>query len=198
MIKLCGLTRQQELGRRISNAVSDTVDIAKADIRTDAPFGHIVEDLPLPPRIILQREYEDAKKNIAQYSVVERPDNRVITMLALEKGIVHRFEHAKELPPYDMELHVLRVGDIAITTNTFELYLDWGIQMKARSPAQQTFILQLTNGCGMYLPTAFAIEGGSYSGLPHVNKVGPEGGQMLVDQTVRAMQALFPPPAPVK
>jgi len=64
--------------------------------------------------------------------------------------------------------------------------------MKARSPAQQTFVLQLTNGCGMYLPTAVAIEGGSYSGLPHVNNVGPEGGQMLVDQTVRAMQALFP------
>ena len=34
-----------------------------------------------------------------------------------------------------------------------------------------------------------------YSGLPHVNKVGPEGGQILVDQTVRAMQALFPSPA---
>ncbi len=45
----------------------------------------------------------------------------------------------------------------------------------------------------MYLPTVLAIEGGSYSGLPHVNKVGPEGGQILVDQTVRAMQALFAP-----
>jgi len=65
-------------------------------------------------------------------------------------------------------VRVLRLGDFAITTNTFELYLDWGIQMKVSSPAQQTFVLQLTNGCGMYLPTALAIEGGSYSGLPHV------------------------------
>ena len=175
-----------------------TADAAKADIRTDAPFGHIVQDLALPPRKILEREYEDAKKNIAQYSVIEKPDNRVITMLKLEKGIVKRFEEADKLPPYDMELHVLRLGDIAITTNTFELYLDWGIQMKARSPAQQTFVLQLTNGCGMYLPTALAIEGGSYSGLPHVNIVGPEGGQMLVDETVRAMQALFSAPPLVK
>ena len=63
--------------------------------------------------------------------------------------------------------------------------------MKARSPAQQTLVLQLTNGCGMYLPTALAIEGGSYSGLPHVNIVGPEGGQILVDRTVRTMQTLF-------
>jgi len=62
-------------------------------------------------------------------------------MLALQKGIVKRFEEADKLPPYDMELHVLRLGDIAITTNTFELYLDWDIQMKARRPAQQTFVL---------------------------------------------------------
>lgn len=197
MIKLRGLTRKQELGRRISNAVADTLDAAKADIRTTVPFGHIVEDLQLTPRKILEREYEEAKRNIAQYSVVEKPDNRVITMLKLEQGIVKRFEEADKLPPYAMELHVLRIGDVAITTNTFELYIDYGIQMKARSPAQQTFVLQLTNGCGMYLPTAEGIEGGSYSGLPHVNIVGPEGGQMLVDHTVRNMQALFPPPQPV-
>lgn len=198
MIKLRGLSRQEELGRRLTNAVLDTLDAAKADIRTDVPLGHVVEDLSLPPRRILEREYEEAKRNIAQYSVVEKPDNRVSTMLRLEHGIVQRFEAADKLPPYEMELHVLRLGDIAITTNTFELYLDWGIQMKARSPAQQTFVLQLTNGCGMYLPTALAIEGGSYSGLPHVNKVGPEGGQMLVDRTVRAMQALFPAPTSAK
>lgn len=192
MIALRGLTRQQELGRRISNAVLDTLDAAKADIRSEVPLAHIVEDLALPPRKILEREYEDAKKNIAQYSVIEKPDNRVTTMLRLERGIVKRFEEADKLPPYRMELHVVRIGDVAIVTNSFELFLDWGIQMKARSPAQQTFVLQLTNGCGMYLPTALAIEGGSYSGLPHVNKVGPEGGQILVDRTVRAMQTLFP------
>ena len=191
MIKLRGITRQQELGRRISNAVLDTVDAAKADIHTDAPLAHHIEELALPPRKILDREYAEAKKNLAQYSSVQKPDNRIITMLALEKGIIHRYEHAQDLPPYPVELHVLRLGDIAIATNPFELFLDWGVQMKARSPSIQTFLLQLTNGCGMYLPTALAIEGGSYSGLPHVNLVGPEGGQILADHTVRAMQTLF-------
>ncbi|MDZ4287091.1 MAG: hypothetical protein U0984_03990 [Prosthecobacter sp.] len=198
MIKLRGLSRQQELGRRISNALVDTLDAARADIRTGASMGHIVEDLPLPPRKILEREYVEAKRNIAQYSVIEKPDNRVITMLKLDRGIVRRFEEAGKLPNYTVELHVLRIGDIAIATNPFELYLDWGVQMKARSPSEQTFLLQLTNGCGMYLPTALAIEGGSYSGLPHVNIVGPEGGQLLVDHTIRGMQTLFPPLPPTK
>ncbi len=192
MIRLRGRTRQEELGRRISDAVLDTLDVARADIRMEPLFAHHVQDLSLPPRQILEREYEEAKKNIAQYSVAENPDNRIVTMLALEKGIVKRYEEADKLAPYGMELHVLRLGDVAIATNPFELYLDWGIQMKARSPAQQTFVLQLSNGCGMYLPTAPAITGGGYSGLPHVNKVGPEGGQVLVEETVRSVHMLFP------
>lgn len=188
MIKLRGLSREQELGRRISNAVMDTLDAAKADIRFSALFAHTVEDLQLAPRKILEREYEDAKLNVAQYSAIKKPDQIVTTMLNMERGIIKRFEEADTVPAYPMELHVLRIGDIAITTNAFELFLDYGIQLKARSSAQQTFVLQLTNGCGLYLPTRKAIEGSSYSGAPHVNKVGPEGGQMLVDRTVVVIQ----------
>ena len=192
MDRLRGLTRKQEIGRRLTRAVEDTLEVAKADIRMDTPFAHKVQDIQLAPRKILDREYEDAKANLAQYRLIEKPDNHITTMLDLEGSVVKRYEQGDKLPPYTMELHVLRIGDVAIATNTFELYIDYGIQMKARSPAQQTLLLQLTNGSGLYLPTAEGIAGGSYSGLPYVNAVGPEGGQMLVDETVRAIQALFP------
>ena len=33
-----------------------------------------------------------------------------------------------------MELHALRLSGIAIATNEFELYTDYAVQMKARSP----------------------------------------------------------------
>ncbi len=42
---------------------------------------------------------------------------------------------------YKMELHALRLGDVAIATNPFELYTDYGVQIKA--PAVQTFVIQL-------------------------------------------------------
>ena len=193
MAKLRGLTRKQEHGRRLCNVVLDTLDAARADIQTQVEFGHHVRDLALPARRILQREYDDAKRTIEEYSVIKAPDNRIATLLGMERGIVRRFEQADSLPPYQMELHALRIGDVALVTNTFELYLDWGVQMKARSPALQTFVLQLTNGCGMYLPTAAAVQGGNYSGLPHVSNVGPDGGQMLVNETVSALTSLFPP-----
>jgi hypothetical protein len=40
-----------------------------------------------------------------------------------------------------VEVHVIRLGDMVIATNRFELYLDFGIRVKARSPAVQTFVV---------------------------------------------------------
>ncbi len=37
-----------------------------------------------------------------------------------------------------MELHALRLSGIA--TNEFELYIDYAVQMKARSPGIQTLV----------------------------------------------------------
>ena len=193
MLKARGLTRLQEIGRRITSTVIDTLDIAKAEIRTDAAFAHTTTTLQLSPRRITQREYADSKKLVAEYSAVPTPDNRLQASIEREKGVMDRFEQGDKLPPYAMELHALRIGDIAIATNPFELYLDYGVQMKSRSPAEQTFLIQLTGESGGYLPTAKAIQGGSYSALPTSNKVGPEGGQELVNETLKAIGSFWPP-----
>ena len=41
---------------------------------------------------------------------------------------------------------MLRIGDVVICTSTLELFTDYGVQMKARSPAAQTFVIQLVGG----------------------------------------------------
>ncbi len=195
MLKARGLTRLEEIGRRITAAVMDTMEISKADIRTNAPFSHTVSEPSLPPRKISPREYEDSKKLVAEFSALQNPDNRMRASLDRERAVMSRFEDGDKLPPVTIELHVLRLGDVAIATNPFELYLDYGVQMKARSPAEQTFLIQLAAGSRKYLPTPKAIEGGSYSALPMSNLVGPEGGQVLVDETVQAIRNLWPAPA---
>jgi hypothetical protein len=88
-----------------------------------------------------------------------------------------------------VEFHVIRLGDIAMATNPFELYLDYGIRIKARSPAILTFLVQLScQHCG-YLPTEKGVQGGGYSADKFV--VGPKGGQVLVDETVNRLNALW-------
>jgi len=93
--------------------------------------------------------------------------------------------------PFKMELHVLRLGDVAIATNWFELYTDYGVRIKARSPAVQTFVIQLT-GSGGYLPSERAVRGGGYGAVIQSSRIGPEGGQVLVDRTADAINALWP------
>ncbi len=89
-----------------------------------------------------------------------------------------------------IEFHVLRLGDVAVATNPFELFLDYGIQIKGRSKAVLTFISQLTCDCQGYLPTRRAVAGGDYSAVNH--SVGPTGGRVLVDESVKAINSLWP------
>ena len=109
-----------------------------------------------------------------------------------QQGVVDRYEQqeAAGLKPYPMELHVVRLGDVAIATNDFELFTDYGVRMKARSPATQTFVIQLAGG-GTYLPSERAVRGGGYGAIPQSNRVGPEGGQVLVERTLQAIQELW-------
>jgi hypothetical protein len=88
-----------------------------------------------------------------------------------------------------MELHVIRLGDVAIASNPFELYADYGFRIKGRSKANQTFVVQLSGDYGDYLPTEVATGGGQYGAL--VSVVGPAGGQMLVDTTVSLINDMW-------
>jgi hypothetical protein len=91
----------------------------------------------------------------------------------------------------EAEIHVLRIGDVVICTNQFELFTDYGIRIQARSNALQTFVVQLAAGAGSYLPTEKAVKGGGYSAVIQSDAVSPEGGQILVDQTVKLINDMF-------
>ncbi len=80
---------------------------------------------------------------------------------------------------------------MAIATNPFELYVDYGVRIKARSDATLTLISQLTSGSAKYLPTADAVRQGGYSAEPGSVVVAPEGGRHLVDETVDGLNRLW-------
>ncbi len=106
----------------------------------------------------------------------------------IAQAVEEVYPAAAEFP---MELHVIRLGDVALATNPFELFLDFGLRMKARSRAELTFVIQLACSEGDYLPTAKAVAGGGYGAEIASNLVGPEGGQVLVDRTVALINSLF-------
>lgn len=106
------------------------------------------------------------------------------------RNVGTRFDTQRRQPRAPVELTMLRLGDVAIATNPFEFYLDFGIRIKARSPAVQTFVVQLA-GTGTYLPTERAVAGKSYGAVPASNPIGPAGGHELVEHTLQTLQTMW-------
>ncbi len=183
-----GLTQCGEIARRIVNAVGEAYEVAQSDIHDDdVPLIHLVKDVELPRRLVTDAEYATAKANTAKYAA----DPVQLRRYRYYHDVVALYESQDENPYYSMELHALRIGDIAVATNPFELFTQYGIQMQARSDAEQTFVIQLCNGRGIYLPTPEAVSHGGYSALVYDNLVSPAGGRMLVDRSVEEINKLM-------
>lgn len=196
MRQLRGLTRLEEIARRVVRAVEEAYAIVQGDRHTDVPLIHKVKVLKLPMRVVTPAEYADAQAEVDKAATAIKKDPKAADRLQMRlkwyDGVVKRFAQQKvdPKPTVDAEVHVIRLGDVVICTNRFELFTDFGICIKARSPAVQTIVVQLA-GPGTYLPTAKAVRGGHYSAIVESNLVGPEGGQMLVDQTVALIDSMW-------
>jgi hypothetical protein len=204
MCALRGLTYTQEIGRRVANAFEDVAGVIAQDIRTDVPLVHRVQPINVPARIVTEAEYAVAQKVCGDIDAKPTPAKSDYWTRNLYRSVAERYQAQQqgEWKTYAVELHVLRLGDVAIATNPFELFVDYGVQIEARSPAVQTFLIQLAATGpehAYYLPTPRAVAGGAldeqpftnYSGTVMNNMVGPEGGQVLVERTVEAIRELW-------
>lgn len=183
-----GLSRLDEVARRIVNGWTEAYEAAQHDKHASPVLRHTVLDLKLPLRVVTPEEAGAARKDAEKYA--KDPAQR--WNYNWNQSVVTRFELQQGGDPgvLPTEVHVLRLGDVAIASNQFELFTDYGVQIKARSPAVQTFVIQLA-GPGTYLPTERAVRGGGYSAVIQSSRVGPNGGQALVEHTVKAIRALW-------
>lgn len=189
MRRLRGLSRTDEIARRIVAGWNEAFSAAASEKVAGVTVDHRVDRVVLPRRTVSEREADLAREKLRELSTAPGND----TLLWWHGGVVERWERQQsgDEVPFTTEVHVVRVGDVAVATNQFELYTDFGVAMKARSPALQTFVVQLA-GPGTYLPSARAARGGGYGAIAESNEVGPEAGQVLVDHTVARLRELFP------
>lgn len=209
----------EEIGRRLIQTINTAYPDAKETIVTGPVFRHSVKDLDLPTRKVSQEEYEKALAVVNEIRSREpldanSPDtawNRFFkemkdnekTMdfgpwdnkesdfgrLKINEVLLNNYANQEKNLFYKTEIHVIRLDDVAIASNPFELYVDYGFMITGRCKAKQTFIVQLSCDYGDYLPTARAVSGGQYSAM--VSVVGTEGGQVLVDETVKMIDDLW-------
>ncbi|MEZ6048960.1 MAG: neutral/alkaline non-lysosomal ceramidase N-terminal domain-containing protein [Planctomycetaceae bacterium] len=156
-----------------------------------------------PEEIMLKRKGISSRQQIAQRIVnaIDETLPYVKDSLQTELPLVHRVKNialpkAEVEPPFyftdnpdEVDTHLIRIGDVALVNNPFELYLDYGIRMQSHSPALMTMTIQLSSGLCGYLPTRPAVSGGGYSADNFV--IGPDGGDVLVNESVKGLEELF-------
>ncbi len=182
-----------KIGKRIVNEIELVLDETKDEpIVTEAEFKHEAKILYLPLRRVTESDKIEAEKAIQEFFKGKKVINYMDTAeLYIYTGTINRYEQQKEQYIVPTEVHIIRLGNIAFATNPFELFLDYGNLIRARSDAEQTFLIQLTNGILGYLPTAEAEEHGHYSAYVTSGQVGHEGGDLLVRQTLDTIKDLF-------
>lgn len=182
------------VGKRIANEIIAVYEEI-TELKSEAVFKHKVLKLDLPLRKVTMSEYEHAVREI-EYYVDRNKDKEVFNFednayMYVHAGTILRYRKQQFTEIYPIEYHVIRLGDISIVTNPFELFLDYANRMKARSYSEQTFIVQLCCGAGLYLPTEKAEKAGHYSAYVTSGNTGHEGGDLLVRETIKEINEMW-------
>ena len=190
MFDLAGM---KKTGKRIANEIIDVYEDGLDELIDSAEFEHQVHEMPLPIRRVTLEDIANAEKEIRDYFIANPGDVNYndAAKLQIHLGTLRRAKLQEIQDIFDTEVHVIRLGNIAFATNPFELFLDYGNQIKARSLAEQTFLIQLANGDDGYLPTEKAEKGGHYSAFVSSGLVGHIGGEQLVRQTLKQINGMF-------
>jgi len=187
------LEGMKKVGKRIAREIIDVYEEGLDAPQEDPELVHQVHTMQLPIRRATLTDELEAKKAIKDYFRDKDGDVDYNDVAKLQRytGILRRMDAQDKYDTLDVEVHIMRLGTIAIATNPFELFLDYGNQIKARSLAEQTFLIQLANGAEGYLPTAKAERGGHYSAFIASGQIGHEGGDLLVRKTLSKINELW-------
>lgn len=211
MLKLKDQNERQQIGERVTTTVADVLDCIKPTRSSNPAFAHSVLDLPLPYNRLTEAHAEEADRDAARFKAKYEEEKTLLDnnpaarsearwyvevtkayrLWQRHKRTRERFDNQDTETTFNFDIHIIRLGDMVIASNPFEYYLDFGIQIKARSPATQTFLVQLA-GPGSYVPSARSVAGGGYGSVPASNNFGVEAGEILREETLKAIHSLFP------
>lgn len=106
---------------------------------------------------------------------------------------VARFgEEAGREATYQTDIVALRLGDAALVALPGEMFVEFGLMLKQRSPFRHTYAAIYANDYAGYVTTEAAYLNGSYEVWPTLNaRIGRDGGYRMVDKAVEMLEELY-------
>ena len=188
-----GVTERQEIAQRVGDAVERALACTPPSDDNTPVFKHMVRNLRLPPFKISAKDAVWAQARHDEY-VADKNNNPNSWWPVKLREVIDTAKGLRKPEPVSVQIHVVRLGDAGFATSPFELFLDYSMRIKARSPAAQTVLVQLcgAESIGGYLASERGVRHGSYGAVPSSCAVGPAGGRKLVEATLSALGKLFP------
>jgi hypothetical protein len=152
-------------------------------------LDHRHENVEVPLRLPDETLVEQARQTLAK---VERGEEIPPWDVMWANGRVMAQRRAATAATERMPLHIVRLNELAMVFHPCELYCQFGIDLKRRSPAGFTAVADCSNGYSGYCPTFGAILGGGYSGDPlDWTRLAPEAGYRLVDRAAGLLHQMW-------
>jgi hypothetical protein len=191
-----------KFAERIFSGIIDIIEGKLKDVNADS-LVITSKMLSLPGWIPTEKEYNWAKRvidtdavkfDIADYvqKGIEPYYKQPLALAKKAESYIVKYEDQETYKTVDFEIISIRVGDIAIVTNPFELFIEYGNRIIAGSKPQNVWPVQLVNGYEGYFPTPEAVKAGGYSAYIQSVRVDPaSAGEILVRESTKLVNSLF-------
>ncbi|MCF7855178.1 MAG: hypothetical protein K9N51_10305 [Candidatus Pacebacteria bacterium] len=157
----------------------------------DVALRHLQRTLEVPVRMPTDEAVEKGRAVLARIDAGET----ITGMDAIFAwGPVSLVEQFGENPVDRLSLHVVRVGDLAIATQPCEMFCQYQLDTKRRSPTGSNAVFGVTDGFGGYVPTLAGSLGGGYSGAPFAwARFDPAVGCQIIDALAAMLHEMWRP-----
>lgn len=153
---------------------------------------HIFREITIGIRMPSEEMLKNAKAVVEKGSEERPTTNNIANGYNFQKGILNLHEKYRDNPYEQVPLHALRIGGFALATVPCELYSQFGIDIKRRSPAEVTAVSELAHGSLGYCPTIYGILGKGYSGATYYgSNLEPFAGYKMVEELSIMLYELF-------
>jgi len=172
--------------REVADLVAQAVYEAhkKIEFHDWIPLGAVREELALAVRKPTDEQLNYAR-NILNKPEDAKPYHRH------EKVYARRTMQMSESPDeVSVVLQTFRVGGLCVYAIPFEVFVEIGLELKAKSPFEQAFVISHANGSYGYLPTVKQHEFGGYETWLGTNRVEIESAPKIVNTLLRMSEQI--------
>lgn len=176
--------KMQEVAEKLASRVYDAH--GNIEFRESVTLAAAAEDLTLQvrkPTAEMLAHFEQVRKRAE-----EDPKGHVRETIYAER--IAKILQAPD--SIDVPLQVLRIGDLAISAIPFETFAEIGLDIKDRTPFQDSFTIELANGSYGYLPTPEQHKLGGYETWLGTNYVELGASERITETLLRLQGRLQP------